>query len=138
MNKMAILPSGPPPSARSQRERILQRLRDAGQRGVLASEFYDDPQCLYGRSPRNRISECRAMGHKITGEWESKTDFRYTLIEETQAPKTLPDYNAQKKLDWYERQTGQQRPSHPWKSAFSDKRQTDADCFVLTAPESRR
>jgi len=50
------------------------------------------------------------MGHKITGEWEGKINFRYTLIEETQAPKALPDYGAQKKLDWYERQTGQSRP----------------------------
>lgn len=102
--------TGPPASAHSQRERIFERLRDAGACGVLAAEFYDDPQCRYGRSPRNRISELRAMGHKITGEWESKVDFRYTLIEETQAPKALPDYGAQKKLDWYERQTGQSRP----------------------------
>lgn len=102
---------GPPPTASSQRERILERLRDAGPRGVLAAEFYDDPQCRYGRSPRNRISELRAMGHKIKGAWEGRTDFRYTLVEETQAPKALPDYGAQKKLDWYERQSGQGRPS---------------------------
>lgn len=110
MSDAKALCAGPPSTANSQRERILERLRVAGQRGVLAAEFYDDPQCRYGRSPRNRISELRAMGHKITGEWESKVDFRYTLIEETQAPKALPDYNAQKKLDWYERQTGQSRP----------------------------
>jgi len=101
---------GPPPTANSQRQRILERLRDAGRRGILAAELYDDPQCRYGRSPRNRISELRAMGHKITGEWENRVDFRYTLIEETPAPKALPDYSAQKKLDWYERQTGQSRP----------------------------
>jgi len=101
---------GPPPTAHSQRALIFERLRDAGARGVLAAELYDDPQCRYGRSPRNRISELRAMGHKITGEWEGKINFRYTLIEETQAPKALPDYGAQKKLDWYERQTGQSRP----------------------------
>ena len=102
--------TGPPSTALSQRQRILERLRDAGRRGVLAAEFYDDAQCRYGRSPRNRISELRAMGHRITGEWESKIDFRYTLIEEIPTPKALPDYNAQKKLDWYERQTGQSRP----------------------------
>jgi hypothetical protein len=49
------------------------------------------------------------MGHKISGEWEGRVDFRYTLTEETQAPKALPDYNAQKKLDWYERATGRPR-----------------------------
>jgi Helix-turn-helix domain len=102
---------GPPLTANSQRERILVRLREVGSRGVLAAEFYDDQQCRYGRSPRNRISELRAMGHKITGEWESKVNFRYTLIKETPAPKALPDYSAQKKLDWYERQTGQSRPN---------------------------
>ena len=110
MNGTAELRAGPPPTATSQRQRILERLRDAGHRGVLAAALYDDPQCRYGRSPRNRISELRAMGHKITGEWEGKVNFRYTLIEETQAPKALPDYGAQKNLDWYQRQTGQSRP----------------------------
>jgi Helix-turn-helix domain len=104
--------AGPPPTANSQRQRILARLREAGPQGVLAAEFYDDPLCRYGRSPRNRISELRAMGHKITGEWEGRVDFRYTLIEETQAPKALPDYGAQKKLDWYEQQTRRPRPSN--------------------------
>jgi Helix-turn-helix domain len=102
--------NGPPSRASSQRQRILERLRHAGPQGILASEFYDDPLCRFGRSPRNRVSELRAMGHKISGEWESKVDFRYTLIEETEAPKALPDYSAQKKLDWYERQTGHARP----------------------------
>jgi len=111
VNSAAELRAGPPPTATSQRQRILERLRDAGPRGVLAAEFYDDSQCRYGRSPRNRISELRAMGHKITGEWEGKINFRYTLIEETQEPKALPDYSAQKKLDWYERRSGQRRPN---------------------------
>jgi len=113
MTEAKTLCVGPPPTANSQRHRIFERLRDAGPRGVLAAEFYDDSQCRYGRSPRNRISELRAVGHKITGEWEGKINFRYTLIEETQTPKALPDYGAQKKLDWYERQTGQGRPGTP-------------------------
>jgi hypothetical protein len=111
MSDVKALCVGPPPTANSQRQRILERLREAGQRGVLAAEFYDDPECRYGRSPRNRISELRSMGHKITGEWEGKINFRYTLAEETKAPKALPDYGAQKKLDWYERRTGQSRPN---------------------------
>ena len=110
MSRVAALCAGPPPTATSQRELILEGLRAAGARGVLAAEFYDDAQCRYGRSPRNRISELRAMGHKITGEWEGKINFRYTLIEETPAHKSLPDYNAQKKLDWYEQHSGQPRP----------------------------
>jgi hypothetical protein len=110
MNSTKGPPPGPPSRTNSQRQRILERSRDAGARGVLAAEFYDDPLCRYGRSPRNRVSELRAMGHKIVGEWETKVDFRYTLIEETQAPKALPDYGAQKKLDWNEQETGHSRP----------------------------
>jgi Helix-turn-helix domain len=111
VNGLAHVRTGPPETARSQRDQILQRLREAGRGGVLAAEFYDDRNRRYGRSPRNRISELRAIGHKISGEWESKVDYRYTLIEETEAPKLLPDYNAQRKLDWYERQTGRSRPA---------------------------
>src|SRR5579863_9287086 len=102
--------NGPASRANSRRQRILERLREAGARGVLAAELYDDPQCRFGRSPRNRVSELRAMGHKISGEWENKVDFRYTLIEETEVPIALPDYGTQKKLNWYERQTGHSRP----------------------------
>ena len=107
MTTAAAVHSGPPERANSQRQLILERLREAGAHGVLSAELYDDPQCRYGRSPRNRIAELRKMGHEIQGEWESKVDFRYTLVEETRAPKVLPDYNAQKKLDWFKgRATG--------------------------------
>jgi hypothetical protein len=83
-------PPGAPSRANSQRQRIPERLREAGSRGVLAAEFYDGPQCRFGRSRRNRVNELRAMRHKIVGEWETKVDFRYTLIERTLAPKALP------------------------------------------------
>ena len=102
----------PPERAASQRHRILERLREAGSRGVLASELYDDPQCRYGRSPRNRISELRKAGHRITGEWENKTDFRYTLLEETVSAKPLPEYSPKPRTpsdDWYGRATGKNR-----------------------------
>ncbi len=112
MTSSKALCAGPPPTANSQRQRILERLREAGPHGILAAEFYDDPLCRYGRSPRNRVSELRAMGHKITGEWESRVDFRYKLVEETPAPKALPNYGAQKKLDWYEKTTGRARPTN--------------------------
>lgn len=101
--------TGPPLSASSQRQRILEQLRLAGSAGILASQLYSEPS-RFGRSPRNRISELRKMGHKISGKWESRTDFRYRLIEETPAPKALPNYNVQKRLDWYEQQTGRKRP----------------------------
>jgi hypothetical protein len=124
--------------AASQRALVLERLRQAGPVGVLAKELYDDPQCRYGRSPRNRISELKQMGFKIEKQWEGR-NYRYTLVEETQAPKALPDYNAQKKLDWYVKQTGKPRPSqHPWKTAFSPNRLAQDDCFVLTPPAEPR
>jgi hypothetical protein len=103
--------SGPPSRANSQRDRILGRVRQAGLRGVSAAESYDNPQCRYGWSPRNRIGELRKIRHKIRGEWESEVDFGFTLIEETAVPKALPDYNAQKRLDWHVRQTGHGRPN---------------------------
>lgn len=40
--------------------------------------------------------------------------------------------------DWYEREHGPRPSSHPWKTAFSEKRLTDPDCFTLTPPEPRR
>ncbi len=59
MNSTKGRPPGSPSRTNSQRQRILKRLREAGARGVLAAEFYDDPLCRYGRSPRNRVSELR-------------------------------------------------------------------------------
>lgn len=64
----------------SHRARILEVLRDRGSRGVLASELYSEPT-LYGRSPRNRISELRKMGHAIDGEARGSSDWRYWLVD---------------------------------------------------------
>ena len=104
--------SGPPERAASLRQRILERLLEASSRGVLASDFYNDPQCRYGRSPRNRISELRKMGHRIAGKWEVKTDFRYTLLEETVSAKPLPECSPKQSTpsdDWYRRAAGKKR-----------------------------
>ena len=104
--------SRPLERAASQRQRILERLREAGSRGVLASELYDDAQCRYGRSPRNRISELRKAGHRIAGEWESKADFRHTLLEETVSARPLRKYSPKQRTpsdDWHGRATGKKR-----------------------------
>lgn len=96
--------------ADSQRALILVRLKEAGTAGVLSRELYDDPQCRYGRSPRNRISELKAQGFIIEKRWEGR-EYRYILRQEPEKPRALPNYYAQKPLsrDWYERQTGQPR-----------------------------
>jgi hypothetical protein len=69
---------GAPARTKSHRAAILALLRDRGTRGVLASELYDAPT-LYGRSPRNRISELRKEGFDIKGEPRGASDWRYWL-----------------------------------------------------------
>src|SRR5712671_3238499 len=56
--------TGAPSRTRSHYDRILALLRERGPAGVLSSELYDAPH-LFGRSPRNRISELRRDGHLI-------------------------------------------------------------------------
>ena len=116
--------SGAPSRTHSHYDAILAILRERGPQGVLASELYDHPH-LYGRSPRNRISELRRDGYVISGKARDASNWHYVL---------LPD-----SADWYEREHGRPRPApHPWKTAFSEKRMAEDDCFVLTPPEPRR
>lgn len=70
-----------PPRTHTHRERILSLLRDRGVRGVLASELYDAPE-LYGRSPRNRISELRKDGFRIEGGARGVSDWHYRLVKD--------------------------------------------------------
>ena len=63
----------------SHRHRILDFLRERGLRGVLGSELYARPE-LYGRSPRNRISELRKLGLRIEGEAHGGHDWKYWLL----------------------------------------------------------
>ncbi len=109
-------PRGAPARTRSHYDAILALLRERGPAGVLASELYDAPH-LYGRSPRNRISECRKDGHLIEGKPRGASDWHYVLIRENESPteRSTPGKPAQQiKLanspDWYEREHGQ-RPN---------------------------
>jgi hypothetical protein len=74
-------PTKPPVRARSHYQAILALLIERGERGVLASELYDCP-ALYGRSPRNRISEIRANGYRIEGQARGASDWHYTLVQD--------------------------------------------------------
>src|SRR5712692_582689 len=77
--------NGPPSRTRSHYERILALLRERGPNGVLSSELYDQPH-LFGRSPRNRVSELRKDGHLIQTIPAGASVIRYVLTHENPSP----------------------------------------------------
>ena len=98
--------TGAPARSRSHYEAILELLRERASQGhgVLGSELYSRPD-LYGRSPRNRISELRKDGHLIEGKPHGSADWWYRLIPINAAMKPQAESR-----DWYERATGRPRP----------------------------
>ncbi len=96
--------SGAPARCASHKAAIHAFLRERGPQGVLGSELYARPE-LYGRSPRNRISELRKAGHLIEGKPQGCSDWFYCLIRDDKGVKPLAD-----SPDWYEREHGP-RPS---------------------------
>jgi hypothetical protein len=114
---------GAPSRCASHKSAILALLRERGPEGVLGSELYARPE-LYGRSPRNRISELRKAGCLISGEPHDSSDWHYVLLRDSAGTKPFSD-----STDWYERQAGRPRPgAQPI---------AEDDCFVLTPPEPR-
>lgn len=103
-------PRGPgaPSRSRSHYERILTLLRERGPSGVLSSELYDNPQ-LYGRSPRNRISELRADGCLIETKPAGASVVRYILLRDSNGVPPRENPPRTESRDWYERQTGKRR-----------------------------
>jgi hypothetical protein len=95
--------TGAPSRTRSHYDRILALLRERGSAGVSSAELYDAPH-LYGRSPRNRISEMRAAGHLIKTTQAGPSTVRYVLLHENPSPTQRPTAR-----DWYERATGRPR-----------------------------
>lgn len=106
---------GAPEPMRTHYALILALLRERGPAGVLASELYDAPH-LFGRSPRNRISELRRDGHRIDGNPRGSSDWHYVLTRE--AAPAAASSTAAESFDWYERQTGKPRPHTPPQSLF--------------------
>lgn len=121
---------GAPARSHSHYKALLELLRERGPQGVLGSELYARPE-LYGRSPRNRISELRRDGHLIEGKPHGSSDWFYRLLRDNAGEKPLSD-----SPDWFERQTGKRRPGFQSRP-FSEKRMAQDDCFVLTPPEPR-
>lgn len=81
--------SGAPARTRTHYARILVLLRERGPAGVTSAELYDAPR-LYGRSPRNRISELRAAGHLIKTLPAGASTVRYALLRENPSPIERP------------------------------------------------
>lgn len=106
--------TGVPSRCFSHKSAILALLRDRGPQGVLGSELYARPD-LYGRSPRNRISEARRDGHLIEGKPHGSSDWFYRLIRDNTGEKP-----ASNSPDWYERQTGKPRPARGPQEQASD------------------
>ncbi len=98
--------TGAPARCASHYAAILRLLRERAEDGlgVLGSELYSHPD-LYGRSPRNRISELRKDGHLIEGKPYGASDWFYRLIRDNTGGKPQAE-----SPDWYERATGQPRP----------------------------
>jgi hypothetical protein len=72
---------GAPKRCASHKSAILALLGERGSQGVFGSELYSRPY-LYGRSPRNRISELRKDGHLIEGKPYGSSDWWYRLIRD--------------------------------------------------------
>lgn len=100
---------GAPSRTRSHYARILALLRERGPAGVLSSELYDAPQ-LFGRSPRNRISEMRADGHLIQTAPAGASVVRYILTNENPSPTPRP---APRKAE--------QQPLKSWDEVIADR-----------------
>src|SRR5258708_2328715 len=129
--------NGAPSRCQSHKERILALLKERGSAGVLSSELYDSPE-LYGRSPRNRISELRKPdGCLIETIPVDSSTVRYVLLRDSNGEQPNQNPPRTESRDWYEREHGTRPSAHPWKKPFSEKRLTEPDCFVLTPPEPR-
>lgn len=98
--------TGAPFRTRSHYEAILQLLKERGEQGLRASELYEHPE-LYGRSPRNRISEARRAGNLIEGKPAGSSDWWYRLIRDGSGQ------GAPESGDWYEREHGSSAAATP-------------------------
>src|SRR5215475_11027386 len=113
---------GAPARAATHYDAIFRLLRERGHKGVLGSELYARPE-LYGRSPRNRVSELRRDGHLIEGKPQG-SDWFYRLIRDSEGVAPHRDSS-----DCYTRATGRPRPSTLAEPSPE---------FVLTSPEYGR
>ena len=101
--------SGAPARCASHKAAILELLRERGPQGVLGSELYARPE-LYGRSPRNRVSELRAEGFLIEGKPHGSADWFYRLIRDNAGVTPL---SAKPESDFMRRRREEQAAAMP-------------------------
>ncbi|SRR5260370_33687246 len=123
--------NGQDSSAKSQAyQRIEAILESAGADGVHGAHFI---YTLSWPQFRARINEMDKLGWKIRSvdlpkrEWVRGVRTKYVM--DAKPLEVAPGE------DWYEKLHGKRPAAHPWKKAFSEKRLTEPDCFVLTPPE---
>lgn len=99
---------GTPEFAGVQRAEILRLLREAGPQGV-SKEFliFDKRMTQCGA----RVFELERQGYGIRHEARDGDHYvTFILVSEPAEPKPLPTFKP-KATDWYERTTGQSRPT---------------------------
>lgn len=111
--------NGAPSRCKSHKERILALLKERGPAGLLSSELYDAPE-LYGRSPRNRVSEMRQEGCLIETVQAGASVVRYVLIRDAGGAQPNQNPSRTESRDWYERSTGKPRAVVPASSTLEE------------------
>jgi len=108
-------PNGPREQHADDAQRLLERLREVGSRGITTGELIRDGCC--GLRPPNRAGDLRRQGHLIETIREGRGVFRYRLIRENPDPqpfrkrgKRAEQSRLPESSDWFERQTGKPRP----------------------------
>jgi len=150
--RSTIFPTSPPETRYDRQQEhfadailLLERLRRAARERIYPSTSELTEERVYGLRPPNRINDLVRGKYNGTRYDIERIDcghgvFRWRLHEP--ARPGYPKNKRQEVLrlggDWYERQTGQQRPGGQ-PQPFSEKRMAPRDdCFVLTPPESRQ
>jgi hypothetical protein len=122
MSDTSKVPRGRPAFADTQRDKILELLREAGPRGVRREDL------LYVRrwsQAGTRIHELEQQGYVIEHFLEPGQRFvTYRLVSEPASEKPLPNFERKQSEgsqaafcessgDWYTRTTGRARPQLP-------------------------
>jgi len=92
--------SGPTSRSPSQRQRIIELLRQNGKAGLLTGDFLRIPIARYS----SRLRELRQQGYEISTERITESNFKYILVSEPLVPKELATFQPRPKA------TAQEQP----------------------------
>ena len=102
--------------------------------GVFDGRKYDFERISCGRGEyRWRLHEPNRPGHP---KHKQQTVLNLSGDERQTGRERPASETRHSRAEQFSREFGL-RPSHPWKTAFSEKRLADPDCFTLTPPEPR-